>query len=386
MTERREDNLPVSGGAIFPKIATSTTIPRVSHQHLSQTMWLRNLWGMIGFVLAALTGRELYSDDVTAAPQDEAHVKQVEETMLAKALGGRRFWVDVHHFRGWRIQQNVFTKEHRLVDVKDTRFATGSFDECHKILLKIRHDQKLDQTSGHAVVMIHGLLQSSKCMGDMGLTLRDAGYSTIEFDYPSTQITIPETARYLNRFVTSLEGYEEINFVAHSMGGLIVRAYSAEYGDPRIKRLVMLGTPNRGAELADIAQQYWIVRAVTGPSVRQLRTRGDSLISQLPVPKFEFAVIAGSRGTPTGWNPLIPGDDDGTVTVASTKLPGASDFSTVRAVHSRLLWSEEAIAQTVSFLKDGRLRPGSEVQPIRIDDVTHTKALAPKQVPQFSHR
>lgn len=289
--------------------------------------------------------------------------------MLAKTLGGRQFWGDVHYFRGWRIQQNVFTKHYRLIDPCDFRHTFGSFEECHATLKKIRTEKNLAPDAGPAVIMIHGLLQSSKCMSEMGAALRTAGYTTIEFDYPSTQVSIPEAARYLDRLIQSLEGFDEINFVVHSMGGLVVRAYTMEYEDLRIKRMVMLGTPNRGAELADITQQYWIVRTAGGPSARQLGTRADGLIPKLPVPKFEFAVIAGSRGTSTGWNPLIPGDDDGTVTVASTRLSGATDFATVRALHSRLLRNEEVLTQTVSFLKDGRLRADGETHPIGVDEV-----------------
>ena len=322
---------------------------------------------VIGFASALLAGRCLSMEESTAVPKDEALVKQAEEEMLAKALSGRRYWGDVYHFRGWRIQQNFASKKYRLTDPKGVQFSEGSFDDCHIALKAIRDKQNLTQMTGSAVIMIHGLLQSSKCMADMGTTLRDAGYSTIEFDYPSTQITIPEAAEYLGRMVESLEGFDEINFVVHSMGGLVVRSYSGNRPDPRIKRMVMLGTPNCGAELADIAHQYWIFRTVAGPGARQLRTRGDELIPNLPIPNFEFAVIAGSRGTPSGWNPFIPGDDDGTVTVASTKLAGAADFSTVRALHSRLLWSEEAISQTVSFLKAGQLRPDCGAQPIQRD-------------------
>ena len=79
-------------------------------------------------------------------------------------------------------------------------------------------------------------------------------------------------------------------------------------------------------------------------------------------------------------------DDDGTVTVASTKLPGATDFSTVRALHSRLLWNEEALTQTVRFLKDGRLRADGEMHPIRAEDVTHLESSNPKRVPESSPR
>ena len=314
-----------------------------------------------------LNGFQATANDDAVVAQDDTLKKQADEGMLAKTLGGRQFWGDVHHFRGWRIQQNVFTKHYRLIDPSDVRHMWGSFSDCETALKKIVGEKQLKPGSGSAVVMIHGLLQSSKCMNSMGMTLRDAGYTTVSFDYPSTQISITDAARFLDRSVKSLEGFNEINFVVHSMGGLVVRAYAMEFRDPRIKRMVMLGTPNRGAELADITQQYWIFRAAAGPGARQLGTRADGLIPKLPAPDFEFAVIAGSRGTATGWNPLIPGDDDGTVTVASTKLNGAADFGTVRAIHSRLLRNEEAIAQTVSFLKDGRLCPYREPQPILAD-------------------
>ena len=285
--------------------------------------------------------------------------KHADETLYPKTLGGRQFWGDVHHLHGWRIQQNVFTKHFRLIDPDDLRHAWGSFEECQSALKTVCDEQKLPPMDGPAVILIHGLLQSSKCMAEMAARFEQAGYTTIEFDYPSTQ-----AARYLDQLIDSLDGIDEINFVTHSMGGLVVRAYSMEFDDPRIKRMVMLGTPNQGAELADITQQYWILRTAGGPGARQLGTRPDGLIPKLPPPKCEFAVIAGSRGTPAGWNPLIPGDDDGTVTVESTRLPGAADFTTVRALHSRLLWNEESVTQTVNFIKEGRLRSDGEPQPI----------------------
>jgi len=354
-------------------------------------MLFLNRWALLGYVTALLAWRRLDAEDMPAVPpvdnQNKLDVgnknKLPNDAMFSKTLGGRQFWGDVHYFRGWRIQQNVFTKHYRLIDAENARHTWGSFEECQATLVKIREDRKLKPETGSAVIMIHGLLQSSKCMTDMGTRLRDVGYTTIDFDYPSTQLSIPETARNLDRLIGSLEGYDEINFVVHSMGGLVVRAYGMEYDDPRIKRMVMLGTPNRGAELADITQQYWLLRTAGGPAARQLGTRPDGLIPKLAVPRFEFAVIAGSRGTPAGWNPLIPGDDDGTVTVASTRLEGAADFATVRALHSRLLKSDEAQSQTINFLKDGRLRAEGETQPILTDDVLADTPKKPSSAPEL---
>ena len=327
-------------------------------------MGLINRFIGLGGAFAALAIRSLLADDSPAVNRTDSIDRQMETSMLAKTFGGRQFWGDVHHFRGWRIQENVFTKHYRLIDDKDVRCASGTYDDCLTTLNVLRKQQNLDAPAGKAVILIHGLLQSSKCMSTMKTTLRDAGYSTIDFDYPSSQINIPAAAVYLDRLIQSLEGYDELNFVVHSMGGLVVRAYTMEFNDPRIKRMVMLGTPNHGAEMADITQRYWIVRTVSGPGARQLVTRPDGLIPKLPVPNFEFAVIAGSRGNKSGWNPLIPGDDDGTVTVASTRLSGAADFATVRTLHSWLLSNEVAVTQTVNFLKAGRLNPDGEAQPI----------------------
>lgn len=310
---------------------------------------------------AAESGR---SEDSMATSWVETIRRHADETISPKTPGGRQFWGDVHHFQGWRIQQHAFSPNYRLLGPDDARYEVGSLDQCQIALKTISDKHKLEPMDGPAVILIHGLLQSSRCMTSMAASFKDAGYTPIEFDYPSTQVTIPEAARYLDKLIKSLDGIDEINFVTHSMGGLVVRAWSLEYDDPRLRRMVMLGTPNQGAELADITHQYWILRTAAGPGARQLGTRPNGLIPKLPLPKCEFAVIAGSSGTPAGWNPLIPGDDDGTVTVESTKLPGAADFVTVRTLHSRLLWDEESRLHCVNFIRDGRLRLDAEPQPI----------------------
>lgn len=333
-------------------------------------MWMWNRVTVFAIGCALLLVRQATAEESLVSSWVETIKRNADETVQPKTQGGRQFWGDVHHFQGWRIQQNVFTGDHRLIDPDALRHTWGTFEECQATLAEISQKRKLAPMDGRAVILIHGLLQSSKCMAAMAFHFERAGYTTVEFDYPSTQVSIPEAARYLDKVINSLDGIDEINFVTHSMGGLVVRAYSKDFHDTRIKRMVMLGTPNRGAELADITHQSWFLRALAGPGARQLGTRSDGLIPKLPLPKCEFAVIAGCCGTPVGWNPLIPGDDDGTVTVESTKLPGAADFVTVRAFHSRLLWENESITHAVNFIRDGRLRLDREPQPISPPDST----------------
>jgi pimeloyl-ACP methyl ester carboxylesterase len=163
--------------------------------------------------------------------------------------------------------------------------------------------------------------------------------------------------------IQSLRGVEEIDFVVHSMGGLVVRSWFQNHDDIRVRRLVMLGTPNRGAEMADMLRRNAAYRLIMGPAGQQLVTGNNSPIAGLPIPPCEFAVIAGGRGS-DGYNPLVPGDNDLIVSVESTRLAGASDFLMVRAMHHFLTSNPEAIDATVRYLQTGHFRKNGVRKPI----------------------
>jgi pimeloyl-ACP methyl ester carboxylesterase len=282
-------------------------------------------------------------------------------------LGGRQFWGDVVNFRGWRIQQHVYSRHYRLLDPQDVRFAWGSLEQCQAELERLKSERKLPPLKGKAAILIHGIMRSSKSFSQLARELKLDGYTVISFDYPSSRVTIPESARYLQQVIDSLQGVEQIDFVVHSMGGLIVRSYlhqSAEQPDPRLRRLVMLGVPNLGARMANIMQANYIYQAIYGPAGQQLIESEAGLIASLPVPQFEFAVIAGAKGSPEGHNPLIPGDDDGIVTVESACLPGAADSLLVGCIHSFLPSNADVIAATRRFLSTGCLHIDGACRPV----------------------
>lgn len=280
-----------------------------------------------------------------------------------KTLGGMQFWGDVAHFHGWRIQHNVFFKQYRLLDPNNHRHASGTLEACQKKLGDIKKEKNLPKMTGHAVILIHGIVRSSKSFSKMAETLRKDGYTVIGFDYPSTQVEISQSAEYLYQLLESLEGVEKVSFVVHSMGGLLVRCYLKDHKDERIERMVMLGVPNHGANMADILKNNLLFRLIFGPAGKQLGINGG-YIDSLPTPEFEFGIIAGARGKDKGFNPLIPGDDDGTVSVESTCLAGASDFVTVQSLHSFMMSNADTITYTQNFLKSGQFKTDGEKRPI----------------------
>ncbi|HVJ67167.1 MAG TPA: alpha/beta fold hydrolase [Caulifigura sp.] len=301
---------------------------------------------------------------------EPAAVESTESTGLwnvaTPTLGGMQFWADQTWFRGWRIQRNVFTGHCRLLDPSSCRHAWGTYDQCQSALRQVKQASGLRPLQGKAVVLVHGLIRSSGSFAAMEKALSGEGYEVVRFDYPSTRVPIQESAESLNRVIAGLEGIDEINFVVHSMGGLVVRQSLATGKDPRIGRLVMLGVPNHGANLANMLKDYTLFKTIYGPAGQQLVEDSAGFIAGLPTPDFPFAVVAGGRGTPAGYNPWIAGDDDGTVAVSSTRLPGAADFMTVPTLHSFLMSDPAVIASTTRFLKSGRLSADTAANPIPV--------------------
>lgn len=347
---------------------------------------VRRAGGLIGLALCVCFLHALRPASAESEPQAGSSGRSLFPSlpsvpdMPMKTLGGRQFWGDVLRFHDWRIQKNVIFGQYRLLDGDDHRHASGSLEECRAALKRITQERNLSPMSGKAVVLVHGIVRSSKSLGRIGDRLKQEGYHVFGFDYPSTRVPIEEAAGYLHSVLSSLEGIEQIDLVVHSMGGLVVRAYLAEHRDERLRRMVMIAVPNTGAHMADRMENGFLrtpFRLVLGEAGGQLIRGDDSFIAGLPIPEFGFGIIAGARGTPDGYNPLIPGDDDGTVSVESTRLPGAADFMTVNALHSFLMNNEQAIDATVRFINTGKFRAEGEPQPIPRETDEEPEAAIP---------
>lgn len=318
----------------------------------------------LGLVLTILAcgQRSLFADEKPAQSDLKQKLSQVNVPM--KTLGGRQLWGDVHFFQGWTIQQNILTGHFRLLDPRDVRHTWGSFEVCKEKLDRIRAERKLPAMNGEAVVLLHGIFRSSKAMSRVQERLEKDGYLVVPFDYPSTRVDIAASAKMLGQVVESLDGVEKISFVTHSMGGLVVRSWLGQGGDDRARCLVMMGTPNKGAEVADILRDWHLYRLILGPAGQQLIADQSGAIAKLPVPDIPFSVIAGGKGTPDGYNPLIPGDDDGLVAVSSAFLEGAVDSMTLPVLHSFLPFNAAVIDAVSLYLQTGALRKDGTRRPV----------------------
>ena len=289
-------------------------------------------------------------------------------------LGGTQFWADELLFHQWRIQRNAVTGHCRLLDPSDVRQAWGTFQTCQKALDHFKRKRKLPAMRPEAVVVLHGLGRTRASMGKLCSFLsRQGGYTVLNVGYPSTRGDIADHARSLARIIDNLDGVDEISFVAHSMGNIVIRRYLADRtGEAggrrrsvRIKRLVMIGPPNHGSIAAARLDDISVVATVLGKPSEQLGDHWPWLQSSLATPAFEFGIVAGGLGNEHGLNRLLPGDDDGVLTVASTRLAGASDFVLVPVLHSLLVVDAKVLQYTLRFLEHGYFISADRRQPVR---------------------
>lgn len=325
-------------------------------------------------ILAAiLTGLALAQDP--AGPHESANLaSKLEDKIPLPTLGGSQFWADVRVLQDWRIQQRAGTEDYRLLGPKEFCHASGSFDECLKRLKEIEDKEHIEPMRGRAVVILHGLAASRWTMRRLAEYLKSqGGYTIVNVEYPSTRGVMADHARSLARVIDGLPEVEELNFVGHSMGNIVIRHYMADverqWGrpDPRWRRVVMIAPPNHGSAAAVRWSDNSLFKTVLGKPARQLGAEWSWLESDLVVPPCPFGIIAGGLGHGGGLSPFLPGDDDGRIGVNTTRLKGASDFVLIPMVHELIANDPRTFKYVLKFLDEGFFVSEDKRQPILED-------------------
>jgi len=115
----------------------------------------------------------------------------------------------------------------------------------------------------------------------------------------------------------------------------------------------MIGPPNRGSELATSLGENKLFELLLGKAGQQLGPLWAWEVGSLATPPMEFGIVAGGCGDGRGFNPLLPGDDDGVVSLVSTHLAGAADFIVVPSLHNLLPRDYKVHEYTLRFLQHG---------------------------------
>jgi len=146
--------------------------------------------------------------------------------------------------------------------------------------------------NNEAVILLHGLARKASSMSKLERALKENGYQVVNVDYPSTKHDIEALAEWsIGNAIKKVGPNSKINFVTHSMGGILVRQFLRQYKLVNLGRVVMLGPPNSGSEIVDLLQNVPGFKTVNGPAGLQLSAKKDALPNQLGPANWELLLV-----------------------------------------------------------------------------------------------
>jgi len=211
-----------------------------------------------------------------------------------------------------------------------------------------------------AVVLVHGLARTPKSMKPLAEHLKKHGYQPHLLSYPSRKADIAVLSKeHLEPIVNKLQqsGYTKIHFVTHSMGGILVRDLLARHRVPELGAVVMLAPPNQGSQVVDKIGHWKAFTYINGPAGKQLGTDDQSIAHQLPLPHFPLCIIAGDRSINPINSRMIPGKDDGKVSIENTKIEGMHQHIVLHRTHPMIMRAPETFQHTLAFLQLHSAKP-----------------------------
>jgi pimeloyl-ACP methyl ester carboxylesterase len=202
------------------------------------------------------------------------------------------------------------------------------------------------------VVYVHGLWLP----GEESLVLRhrlaaEFGLTLQAFRYSAASTTMSEITARLDELVRELAA-PAVHFVGHSLGGIVIHRFFEHFPAQPPGAVVFLGTPCVASRAAERAGRFAPIAHLMGQSVAEelMKSHERRWATARPL-----GVIAGSQ--PLGLGQLLADFDeenDGTVAVSETRMPGATDHIVLPVSHLTMLLSARVAHETGAFLTQGR--------------------------------
>lgn len=203
----------------------------------------------------------------------------------------------------------------------------------------------------HAVY-VHGLwLPGEEALLLKHRLAREFALSVHWFRYFGASESMADITSRLGDFVRELAA-PEVHLIGHSLGGLVIYRFLERFPEQPPGRVVFLGVPCVASRAAERAAAFAPAAHLMGPSVaEELLTARERRWTH---PRG-LGIVAGNQ--PLGLGQLFARfdeDNDGTIAVSETRLPGATDHIVLPVSHLGMLLSERVAHQTGRFLTQGR--------------------------------
>jgi triacylglycerol lipase len=142
-----------------------------------------------------------------------------------------------------------------------------------RIFFHTNTERGLGPATGEVIVLQHGYAHNGAVWFGTARALEKLGYRVYALDQPMFAPIDVMADRLAARIedIVKATGESQITLIAHSMGGLIARAYLRGHGGARVKKLITIGSPHNGTHHAYLAG---------GTNGRQMRP-GNSWLASL---------------------------------------------------------------------------------------------------------
>ncbi len=195
------------------------------------------------------------------------------------------------------------------------------------------------------VVILHGLGRRGASMQKLAKAVEAAGFQALVLDYPSTSHAIEALTEKLCDMLPS-EG--RLHFIGHSLGGILSKKLAKRMGPARRGRVVQIGAPNFGSELAARAG---VLSKVMGPALAELHPHAGEDDGDVEIGAIGGTAALAAYSLITG----IDGENDGKVSLRSAfgHAPEGKKLA-LPVAHSLMMQDARVIKATIDFLQNGR--------------------------------
>ncbi len=201
-------------------------------------------------------------------------------------------------------------------------------------------------------ILIHGFRKNNSDMSYLETGLKAAGFAVLSVKLPTTFGSLAQCRNALYRQINEIvQEFDVVNYVAHSMGGLITRAYIDSVEKNNVGKCVFIATPHNGSRLATIAGLIPLYSRVFRP-IRDLLPNLQYR-SFAENKRFKIGVIAGSRNESMIGRLFLPDDSDGRVEISSVKSNDMDELIILPYNHHNIHKNRETLVAVKNFLARG---------------------------------